>query len=219
MHRSWSGIRILVLLLIGCVTSAGTTAEATCRIQPSCINYYGCAFFAAGPFSYAGSGVTIRNLMLFNSVPCNSMLGFGEGDQAFQALFDLDYSTDGVYWTHANGVANGTTHVGPQIPEFEVTVNDTELLQLDIFAGTLPSTLRLRESPTLASAGNRREYISFAPDGSFLVTSFFDVFTELSLDGGQTWSAASQPIHLAFDEVRPTPTMSSTWGALKLLYR
>ena len=64
-------------------------------------------------------------------------------------------------------------------------VFDTEMLQLDISGGTLPVGVMLRESPTLPSLGmtTTRHY----PGGNFAISSFFDVFTELSLDGGQTW--------------------------------
>jgi PEP-CTERM motif-containing protein len=73
----------------------------------------------------------------------------------------------------------------------------TEILQLDVIFGTgLGRTdVRLRESPTLTSTG----VTTIAPqsDGTFRIDSFFDVFTELSVDGGQSWIPASGPIHLA----------------------
>jgi hypothetical protein len=64
---------------------------------------------------------------------------------------------------------------------------DTEMLSLDILG--LPSGMRLRESPTKASLG--RTSIRTDSDGNFRISSFFDVFTEVSLDGGQTWSPST----------------------------
>jgi len=62
---------------------------------------------------------------------------------------------------------------------------DTEMLQLDISGGGLPPNVRIRESPTRASLG--RTSIAQLPGGGFEISSFFDIFTELSLDNGQTW--------------------------------
>jgi hypothetical protein len=62
---------------------------------------------------------------------------------------------------------------------------DTEMLALDITGGTLPPGFLIRESPIYASEGSTT--IRPAPEGGFRMTSFFDVFTELSMDGGATW--------------------------------
>src|ERR1035438_273650 len=59
----------------------------------------------------------------------------------------------------------------------------TEMTQLDLSGGGI----MLRESPTLVSAGQT----TVGTDG-FLIGSFFDIFTELSLDGGATWGPAAQ---------------------------
>lgn len=66
-----------------------------------------------------------------------------------------------------------------------VTVFDTEMLQLDISGGTLPPAVKIRESPSLKSTG--KTATKHVPQGMFLIQSFFDVFTELSLDDGATW--------------------------------
>jgi len=70
---------------------------------------------------------------------------------------------------------------------------DVEMLQLDITGGTLPTMVRIRESPTRASTGQTQVQ---PVTGGFMISSFFDVFTELSLDGGQTWSPSDQPAPL-----------------------
>jgi len=62
---------------------------------------------------------------------------------------------------------------------------DTEMLQLDISGGTLPAGVMIRESPTLASLGATT--IEDLGGGNFAISSFFDVFVELTVDGGQTW--------------------------------
>jgi len=73
----------------------------------------------------------------------------------------------------------------------------------------------IRESPTLTSTGQT----TITPQGDgFHVSSFFDVFTELSLDGGNTWTpnigAASH-----FESTPEPTTLLLTGGALILLGR
>jgi hypothetical protein len=65
----------------------------------------------------------------------------------------------------------------------EPGVFDTEMLTLNIIGGTLPPLMRIRESPTLVSPG----HTTVQGIGPFQIDSFFDVFTELSLDGGQSF--------------------------------
>ncbi len=86
------------------------------------------------------------------------------------------------------------------------TFFDTEMLQLDISGDNLPSGMRLRESPTLASTG--KTAISPAPGGGFIIDSFFDVFTELSMNGGLTWQASTgAPPRMRFTGNAPTNTL------------
>ena len=70
------------------------------------------------------------------------------------------------------------------------TVYDTEMLQLNLILGTF----RLRESPTKQSLGKH----TIGPDPrGYRISSFFDVFLELSTDGGQTWIPADRSIRMA----------------------
>ena len=62
---------------------------------------------------------------------------------------------------------------------------DTEMIQLDISGGTLPPGVMVRESPTLQSTG--KTSIEDLGGGLFKIDSFFDIFTELSLDNGASW--------------------------------
>jgi len=64
------------------------------------------------------------------------------------------------------------------------------MLALNLSGGSLPAGVMIRESPTRHSRGETRYASS---PGGYRINSFFDVFTELSLDGGQTWSASDSP--------------------------
>jgi autotransporter-associated beta strand protein len=66
---------------------------------------------------------------------------------------------------------------------------DTELLQLDISGGGGSRPVMIRESQTLASLGVTR--IEPQTNGLFAISSFFDVFTELSMNNGLLWFPAT----------------------------
>jgi hypothetical protein len=51
--------------------------------------------------------------------------------------------------------------------------------------GPTPPSVRVRESPTLQSLGQTR--ITDIGGGQYHIDSFFDVFTDLSFDGGTNW--------------------------------
>jgi hypothetical protein len=92
-------------------------------------------------------------------------------------------------------------------PGTPVTFN-TEMLALDIPAGsgnnTLPPGVMIRESPTLASTG--KTAITDQGGGVFRIDSFFDVFTELSVDNGASWIPSNSPMHLEGTNSIPEPS-------------
>ena len=61
----------------------------------------------------------------------------------------------------------------------------TEMLALNLTGVTPLGPIMIRESPTLPSLGQTT--VQDIGGGLFRIDSFFDVFTELSIDGGQTW--------------------------------
>lgn len=91
---------------------------------------------------------------------------------------------------------------------------DTEMLQLDLSGGTLPSGVMLRESPTLASTGQTR--IDSIGGGVYHIDSFFDVFTELSIDGGATWTPGNTSLHLEGGAPEPTSAVLALLGMAAL---
>jgi hypothetical protein len=80
------------------------------------------------------------------------------------------------------------------------------------FAGRLQLTadvpslsMMLRESPTLPSLGTTT--VTSQPGGAFHIDSFFDVFTELSIDGGQTWIPGDNSLRVSGSgDVAPEPS-------------
>jgi len=66
----------------------------------------------------------------------------------------------------------------------------TEMLSLNLSGGGVT----IRESPTLSSTGQTS--ITDVGGGNFQIHSFFDIFTELSLDGGATWIPSNGSTHV-----------------------
>ena len=62
---------------------------------------------------------------------------------------------------------------------------NTEMLALTLSGTYLGSPFMIRESPTKQSTGITS--VVPLPGGMYQIDSFFDIFTELSLDGGATW--------------------------------
>ncbi|HZJ14179.1 MAG TPA: hypothetical protein VFD27_03970, partial [Chthoniobacteraceae bacterium] len=128
----------------------------------------------------------------------------GSQNHSFGSTVEMDVSTDGgVSYQHVAAPANVTVHVthSSDDPGTQTSTYDTEMLQLDISGGTLPAGVMVRESPTLASTGKTTIQ---AIDGGFMIDSFFDVFTELSLDGGANWTPSSAAAHV---DLKVDPTL------------
>lgn len=72
---------------------------------------------------------------------------------------------------------------------------DTEMLSMSLSGTTPLGPFIIRESPTLASTGQTK--ITDIGGGLYQIESFFDVFTEISIDGGATWiPSSSGPSHM-----------------------
>jgi hypothetical protein len=77
----------------------------------------------------------------------------------------------------------------------------TEMEYMFLAASTPMGILMIRESPTLSSLGHTT--FTAAP-GGYTVDSFFDVYTEISLDWGNTWIPDDNgPVHVVFECPEP----------------
>lgn len=132
-----------------------------------------------------------------------------QGGYSFDSTFDVAFKAQmsfglepfhpvsGVGTAHARGFAPGGSE--------PVFVFDTELLTLDL-VGTSPvrGGFMLRESPTLSSTGVTRVegacygFVCPAVVLPMRISSFFDVFTEISTNGGTSWTPARNdgPMHV-----------------------
>ncbi|MEK7331276.1 MAG: hypothetical protein AAB113_10800 [Candidatus Eisenbacteria bacterium] len=208
----------LVLGALLAVARPPSARAAEVFLAADCLEPPDGLLIGTGTQSYP-AGVVISDPLFSNLAPCTALpaaIG-GGADEYYDGQVDCEMSSDGrVNAQPAHAPVTFQLHIryaeptGPDTRRF-----DTEMLQLDISGGTLPFTMGFRESPPLASTGVTA--IRAVP-GGFMIDSFFDVFTELSLDG-YTWYPAGLAAHLTLSSENVTEARTSTWGAIKTLYR
>jgi hypothetical protein len=176
--------------------------------------------------AFAGGIVikSVRNNFFTQQLDLTSLpVGGGKQTEQFGSMASFQLSTDGGR-TFSMVQTPATITVSLQkVSSGPPALFDTEMLQLDLSFSAPGSTLRLRESPTLPSYGETA--LQQMADGSFQLNSFFDIFTELSLDGGQTWQAPTNgPTHVelqpsALRMKAPVANMPPTNGQFNLAGR
>ena len=82
---------------------------------------------------------------------------------------------------------NGPVHtiVFGKDPADDTGFWETEMVSMQLSGNVGGNNVLIRESPSLPSEGQTT--VTDIGGGQFQIESFFDVFTELSLDNGQTW--------------------------------
>jgi len=116
-----------------------------------------------------------------------------------------------------NATGPVTTEVFGKVGNVTGTFN-TEMLQLDLSGNTPFGPMMIRESPTLASTGQTT--ITDIGGGQYRISSFFDIFTELSVDGGASWIPQNNgPTHVVLTDTSvPLPAaLPAGLGLLGLL--
>src|SRR5438067_1413601 len=121
-------------------------------------------------------------------------------DVSFPSSARMSVSTDGglsFFDVFLDGPT--TVHVSASQDSPSSSYFETEMIQLDLQSTASPvfGPVKIRESPTLQSLGKIRESPSLPSRGgsaSGRIGSFFDVFPEISLDDGATWTPASSAV-------------------------
>jgi hypothetical protein len=146
--------------------------------------------FPGGPVTYYARNFVHTNLTNpIQPPPPNTAATYS----APNTLVTFELSQDGQNWGSATATGpvsitiSNTTAVGSA----GTSTYQTEMTQLDLSVGT--GQIRLRESPTKQSLGTQT--IRSDPRG-YRISSFFDVFLELSTDGGQSWTPANRSIRV-----------------------
>jgi hypothetical protein len=134
-----------------------------------------------------------------------------EGNWQFDSKYDIAYEAQvsfGLGPAVHRVIGMGSAHVRGIAPGGPYGVYDTELVSLELkeFSPRPDSNFLFRESPTLRSGGK-----TIVDDGCpvcdsifpiYKVSSFLDIFAEVSADGGQTWAPGDQAIQVV-QQARP----------------
>jgi hypothetical protein len=95
----------------------------------------------------------------------------------------------------------GTSHTG---------TFQTQMTQLDLTLSIQGAPAMIRIDPTNPTLGQTT--ITPIGGGMFHIDSFFDVFTDLSLDGGQTWTPSTSSAHVNLGPLVPEPSTVALLG-------
>jgi hypothetical protein len=185
-------------------------APVTPQIQEASDNFPPVGTYASPPGvpTHYGNGVLARNFRhrilpppcppeCLRAPPC---LTCPPDFYNLQAQVDFEVSSDGGQ-TFQPMTASARSRVWTRHSEDTADTRffETEMLSMDVSGGGGgggAGGVMLRESPTRASIG--RTSVQKNAAGGYRIGSFFDVFTEISLDGGATWSPVADATHVEF---------------------
>jgi hypothetical protein len=114
----------------------------------------------------------------------------GPGNWTVDSFFDIFVEIDPISPPGTTQSGSGNGHVQGTGTGTTDRIIDTEMIAMQLTGGGIT----IRESPTLPSTGQTR--IIDLPGGNYHIDSFFDVFTEITLDGGATWYPSQGSTHL-----------------------
>lgn len=134
--------------------------------------------------------------------------------ETFDSIWDatMDFGLGSVPVTLTGSVTTVTFgKIGNTTGTFE-----TEIISMSLSGNAGGYNIQLRESPSLTSSGQTT--ITDLGGGLYQIDSFFDVYTELSLDGGAWVPQINQAARIILIPVATVSTRPSSWGAIKTLY-
>jgi hypothetical protein len=115
----------------------------------------------------------------------------GTNVHEFGSEVSMEVSLMGMPFQRVIAPATVSVRIGSMREEGLTRYFDTEMLALNVQpGGELPLPMQIRESPTKVSTGRTQIEGGGAGSGADRISSFFDIFTEVSLDGGQSWQPA-----------------------------
>jgi hypothetical protein len=127
----------------------------------------------------------------------------------FTGWLNLSVSSDGgTTWIPGSATVSVSVQITYMMLDGFTRYYYMEMLALN--ASGLPLGMMIRESPTRASFG--RHSIRLVGASTYEIASFFDVFTEISLDGGATWNPSLGPLRLELFTSSKVIAASATSG-------
>lgn len=145
-------------------------------------------------YSVPGGRIEIRDLSIVTNCAVSLPLSYGSSREIGydHASVEFSLSTDsGATWTPYSNYAaceiNAVARVAPPPSSIYWTM-EFEVLGIGI-GEAFPPDIWIRETPALVSTGSAELTLG---SGGWIMSSFVDVFTDLSLDGGLSWKPCDQ---------------------------
>ena len=157
----------------------------------------------------------LQNGIVGNFLNPQSDFNVSPGNQlsSFQSTLTADLSLAGSPLGTFQFQGTEVEEIFGRTSQADLGTFNTELLAFDMSGDiTGLGTLLIRESPTLASLGQTSVTSIPGTTPLFQIESFFDIFTEISIDGGQTWiPQTGGPTRVDLQSAAPEP---GTWFLL-----
>lgn len=151
------------------------------------------------PMAFPNATVEIE-LIALSLNDCDPCIPYNPvpGDQfAVDSFFDVfvELSVDGTPGVLVTDSAVQLTIIGVIPPEYDAVGGtfEAEIVAMELSGDVGGLPILIRENPELVSSGQTS--ILNLGNGQYQIDSFFDVFTELSIDGGP-WTLADGPIRM-----------------------
>ena len=184
----------LAWLLTGMPVGASGIISATADLPPD-----GLYVADSGAFEYSAAGVTVASPVVRPLVSTAVRSDDGTDEQVvFEAIFEGVETALGIGTVSMTGPV---TIVAREKAGETTGTFDTEIVSMSLAGGTVSQPILVRESLGLESLGTT--VIADIGGGQFQIDSFFDVFTELSLDGGSTWVPSDTSTRLTLTTPEP----------------
>jgi hypothetical protein len=214
MRHAFYVVSALALALVGVSGVRGDVLSPSPNLPSQQSDYLG-----RGPVVYQTTGLTavvsnIDHSDFSNSTPPPLNVG-GTSQDIFTSLLRGNLVVNAgpltPFIAAASVIVNVVKASGPV--NSPLGTFNTEMIQLNVTG--LPGGALIRESPTLQSLGVTT--ISDAGNGLFRITSFFDIFTELSVDNGATWIPAQSSERVEAVSPEPSSLILGAIGAVVFL--
>ena len=164
----------------------------------------------------AANGIGIRNVRHYNFQPQESPPSLGNTKIFnYGGMVEFELTTDGgLNWDKMQASTTNSSSLFHYSDDGLMNFYDAEMIQFDIVGGTLPPGLIIRENPTRSSTGDYNTRLEL-PD-SWWADSFFDIFIEISSDGGMLWTPVKEPLMLTLEETSLEITVNTNWNMISL---
>lgn len=181
--------KIYFTMLAALLAVASTALAQDTSTNPAVFPSNG-KYVASAPIVYA-NGVTLNNATMADlHYPGVTSLPQNVGDKLdAKSFFDVFVDITVPPVGPASGIGNTDTIVQRSSGTGDDGTFTTQMTQLDMSG--LSGGAMIRLDPNAPSTGQTT--ITDNGNGTFQITSFFDIFTDISLDGGNTWAPSTGP--------------------------